>query len=176
MDAYRPFREYPDNILIDVLADRCGKPCDHSYKKLAENILQERGYSVEQIDKMVERHKRWWHVKPYFAATILRWLALLLSIPTFVVNYEFRVLSIPVYLSIVVLAALLCQWSDEKAHRGTRRYIYQGFPLPMDFYEICETQVNVCDDNRFTVIVTGPINTLIYANYIAFVFTQLVLF
>jgi hypothetical protein len=169
-DEMNFFRTMSSSVLFDLLAGDHIDSCDHSDVRAARTILKERSYTQVQVDEKIRQHEKRWFPKTYYFVSLFRWVAVLSSIPMLVINYHYRNIHIvsEVFVGAPILAILLCVEISKKYYRGSRYYLYQGFPAPISFIEICTSY-----DFFFPPLIAmlnAVINFFVIINFIFFIY------
>ncbi len=164
------YRKMSSSALFDLLADDHIACCDRSDAKAARLILKERNYKEGQIETTIKQHKKRWYPKTYYFVCLLRWVIILSAVAMFVFNWgHIDILFNDIFdvFYIVVLSIFICVASADKLYRGTRHYVYQGFPAPMNFIEIC-TLMDFSGSPL--ILIMGAVNVFTYANIFVFIY------
>jgi hypothetical protein len=135
-------RDLPSSYLLDLMADDEGVDIASAYW-----VLEERGFSREEIDQKLQRRRSSFLPRPYKLWTAARWLTLF---NTLVVTYfnltglyrlmqgEHTFKAPLLFLSMgCVLCGLVVGYKlATYLYQGSRSLLYCGFPVPVGFVEL----------------------------------------
>jgi hypothetical protein len=135
-------RDLPSSYLCDLMADGEGGDIESIYW-----VLQERGFSREEIDQKLQRRRNSILPRPYKLWAAARWLTLFntLIIIYFNLTGLYRLMqgehTFKGPLLFLAVGCILCGFVvgyklTTYLYQGSRSLLYCGFPVPVGFVEL----------------------------------------